>query len=45
MRKTIYYVFMLILLYLVLVHWGGFGKDLTAATSLSTGTIKALQGR
>lgn len=45
MRKALYYVFALILLYLVVVHFGGFGKDLGAVTNFSTSTIKALQGR
>lgn len=45
MRKGIYYIFALILLYLVLVHFAGFGKDVAAVTNLGRTTITSLQGR
>lgn len=45
MRKTIYYIFALILAYLALVHFTGFSKDLGAAKTLGVSTITALQGR
>lgn len=45
MRKTIYYIFVLIALYLVFVHASSFSTDLGAAKSAGTGFITALQGR
>lgn len=45
MRKTIFYMFLLIAGYLALVHFGGFSADLGATQKLATGSITALQGR
>lgn len=45
MRKTIYYIFILIVLYLIFVHASEFSKDLNAAKGAGTGFITALQGR
>jgi hypothetical protein len=45
MRKTIFYIFLLIAGYLALVHFTGFSKDLSTTFSGATGTITALQGR
>lgn len=45
MRKGIYYVAALIALYLIVVHFAGFSKDLATATSGGATVIKSLQGR
>ena len=45
MRKTIYYIAALIALYLILVHFTGFSKDVSTSLSGGTGVITALQGR
>lgn len=45
MKKTIYYIAALIALYLVLIHFTGFSKDVSSSLSGGTGIITALQGR
>lgn len=45
MRRGLYYVFILILAYLALVHFTGFSKDLGAGTNLFKTGVVALQGR
>lgn len=45
MRKTIYYIAALIALYLIVVHFAGFSKDLSTAATGGAGVIKTLQGR
>jgi len=44
MRKTIYYIAALIALYLVVVHFGGFSKDVGSIATGGSGIIKTLQG-
>lgn len=44
MRKTLFYIFVLIMAYLLFVHYLGFGKDLGAADKFGVDWIKALQG-
>jgi hypothetical protein len=46
MLKQILKIFaVLILAYLVLVHYLGFGKDIAAITNLTTSSAKVFQGR
>lgn len=45
MRKTIYYIAALIALYLVVVHFAGFSKDVSTSLAGGSGVIKTLQGR
>ncbi len=45
LRKILMIFAVLILTYLVLVHYGGFGKDIAAITNFTTSTTKAFQGR
>lgn len=45
MRKTIYYIAALIALYLIVVHFAGFSKDLSTGLTGGAGVIKTLQGR
>jgi hypothetical protein len=44
-QKALKYFAVLIGTYLVVVHYTGTGKDLSAATGFVVGTTKALQGR
>jgi hypothetical protein len=45
MRKGVYYIFVLIALYLIVVHFAGFSKDVSTSLSGGSGVIKSLQGR
>jgi translation elongation factor EF-G len=45
MRQYIKYAFVMILAYLALVHFTGFSKDLSTATSGAGELIKDFQGR
>ncbi len=44
MKKTIFYIFALILAYLLLVHFAGFSKDISAMSDLGKSWISTLQG-
>lgn len=42
--KGVYYIFLLILAYLLLVHYAGFSKDIGAVSNLGGNWFKTLQG-
>jgi hypothetical protein len=45
MKKALYYGFALILVYLILVHWGGLAHILGSGGKAGVGVIEAFQGR
>jgi hypothetical protein len=45
MRKALYYAFVLIVAYLILIHFTGFSKDIAAISGGGVPIIKAFQGR
>jgi hypothetical protein len=44
MRKLIFYMAVLVGLYIIAVHWGGFSHEIKEGFSGTSSLVKALQG-